>query len=386
MKVHADFLKSPNAGKLFDAFSTHGFQLWYVGGCVRNAILGGAAADLDMATDATPDDMRTIANANQIKIVPTGEDHGTMTFVLDSTPFEVTTFRKDVETDGRRAVVAFSKDLADDARRRDFTMNALYMDRDGLLQDPVGGYPDVVQRHVRFIDDPSQRIREDHLRILRFFRFFAWYGAPSEGIDANGLAACASHAQDLTEISQERITAEVLKLLTAPNPSQAVAAMDQCGVLSVILPGATSKYLPIFVDAFTQEPVDPLHRLAVLTPSVPKGFLRLSNADHRRLAALVEFSRTCGNGFKMGHDLGLADGLAALHIRAALLETQVAVADLDAVAHGADATFPMKAEHVQSHFSGPALGAALKQAKAHWLDHHGRPSREDLIQFVQDHG
>src|SRR5690606_28837267 len=154
----------------------HGHRALVVGGAVRNAVLGIAPGDIDISTDARPERVQELAEAAGLRQIPTGIDHGTVTVMVDGEPFEVTTFRRDVATDGRRAVVEFSTDVADDARRRDFTMNALYLEADGSVVDPLGGLEDALARRVRFIEDSKQRIREDYLRILRFFRFNAWYG------------------------------------------------------------------------------------------------------------------------------------------------------------------------------------------------------------------
>ena len=175
------FLADPKGQTICAALEGAGHAAFFVGGCVRNAVMGVAASDVDIATDATPDRVMDIAKAAGMRAVPTGVEHGTVTLVTLGVPFEVTTFRKDVATDGRRAVVAFSSDMDADARRRDFTMNALYADRHGWVHDPVGGLPDAQARRVRFIDDPVQRIREDYLRTLRFCRFSAWYADPGLG-------------------------------------------------------------------------------------------------------------------------------------------------------------------------------------------------------------
>jgi len=169
--------------------------------------------DIDLATDARPERVLELAVEAEIKAVPTGLDHGTVTLVVDGQGFEVTTFRDDVETDGRHAVVAFSEDIETDARRRDFTINALYADRGGAVIDPLGGLIDIPERRIRFIDDADARIREDGLRILRFFRFYAAYGDPEAGLDADGLAACASNLEMLEDLSAERIGAEIRKCL-----------------------------------------------------------------------------------------------------------------------------------------------------------------------------
>ena len=184
-------------GPLFDAFEAAGHQLLFVGGFVRNMVMGLPPTDVDMATDARPDQVQQFATQAGLRHIPTGIDHGTITVMLGKTPVEITTFRKDVETDGRRAVVGFSDNIQDDAMRRDFTMNALYATRTGTVLDPLGrGLVDATARHVRFIGTPTDRLNEDYLRILRFFRFYAWFGGGrnAAGIDADGLAACADRA------------------------------------------------------------------------------------------------------------------------------------------------------------------------------------------------
>ena len=221
-RVTGAWLTDPAAQQVCRVLTDAGHQAWFVGGCVRNALLGAPVADLDLTTDARPDVVIQLATAAGLKVIPTGIDHGTVTVIVKNTHFEVTTFSRDVATDGRRAVVAFANTMVEDARRRDFTMNALYAGPDGVVVDPLGGLPDLFARRVRFIEDADQRIREDYLRILRFFRFHAWYGA--DGLDANALAACAANIDGLASLSRERVTAELFKLLAAPDPA------PYCGV------------------------------------------------------------------------------------------------------------------------------------------------------------
>lgn len=206
----------------------------FVGGCVRNALMDRPVDDIDIATQLPPEATLTALDAAQIKSVPTGIEHGTVTAIVAGEPFEITSLRRDVETDGRRAVVSFTEDWVEDAHRRDFRLNALYAAPNGDLFDPVGGgYEDALAGRVIFIGDADQRLREDYLRILRFFRFNAWYGA---GIDADGLAACQRQRDGLSKIARERNWKELKKLLAAPAPRIAVQAMAEAGVLDVVLP------------------------------------------------------------------------------------------------------------------------------------------------------
>ena len=214
--------------RLLDVLDRDGEEARVVGGAVRNALLGEPVGDIDVATTAVPEEVMRRAEAAGFKPVPTGIEHGTVTVVIDGTPFEVTTLREDVETFGRHARVAFGRDWRRDAERRDFTMNALYAARDGTIHDHVGGLADLEERRVRFIGDPARRIAEDYLRILRFFRFHAAYGHGGQP-DADGLAACIAARAGLETLSRERVRMEMLKLLVAPHAVPALAAMSGGG-------------------------------------------------------------------------------------------------------------------------------------------------------------
>ncbi|NNE57639.1 MAG: CCA tRNA nucleotidyltransferase [Hellea sp.] len=212
----------------------------FVGGCVRNAILSEKIGDIDLATQIAPEDVQTLLKAAGIKTVPTGINHGTITAIVGGKPFEITTLRKDVETDGRRAVIAYTEDWAEDAMRRDFTINALYADPDGTVFDPSGqGLDDIKSRRFRFVGDANARVREDYLRILRYFRFLAWY-AGSDKIDADALKACRDNRDGLRQLSSERIWMELKKFLKAPSPVRAAQIMLTNDILSQVLPEANN--------------------------------------------------------------------------------------------------------------------------------------------------
>ena len=193
MKLEAEWLHHAGTVALCTALEQAGYQALFVGGCVRNGLIGAEVQDIDIATDARPEKVIELSHAANLRPIHTGIEHGTITVIAQSRPLEVTTFRRDIETDGRRAVVAFADGIEEDAKRRDFTMNALYAGRNGEVLDPTGqGLDDLQARRLRFIGLPEDRIREDYLRILRFFRFHAWYADPQGGFDADGLAACAA--------------------------------------------------------------------------------------------------------------------------------------------------------------------------------------------------
>lgn len=257
----------------------------FVGGAVRDNLLGLEVADIDVATTHDPQDVMRRLDAAGIKAVPTGIDHGTITAVTSGTVVEVTTLRADVSTDGRRATVAFTDDWKEDAARRDFTINALYADpRTGDVTDYFGGLGDLETGTVRFIGKPHERIAEDHLRILRFFRFHARFGQAAP--DAAGLAACQARANDLMALSRERIADELLKLLSLPDPVATVATMIDKGIFNPVLPEvADGKALAELID-FEREtgiPPAPLRRLAAMLPTDTKA--------GKDIAARLKFSR-----------------------------------------------------------------------------------------------
>lgn len=234
------WLNAPETRAVMDALLGGGGDARFVGGCVRNALMGVPVSDIDIATPLTPDEVTRRIEAAGMRAVATGIEHGTVTAVVRLNPdevktFEITTLRRDVSTDGRRATVAFSQDWIEDAERRDFTMNALYADASGTVFDYVGGIGDLAVRRVRFIGDPARRIAEDYLRILRLFRFHAWYGRGE--IDPDGLFACKAARREIKTLSGERVQKEMLRLFEADNPVPVMRAMAAASILSEVLPG-----------------------------------------------------------------------------------------------------------------------------------------------------
>ncbi|WP_237153198.1 CCA tRNA nucleotidyltransferase [Oryzibacter oryziterrae] len=378
LRLSCDFLADPDFLKVVDAIEREGDVARVVGGAVRNVLMGEPVADIDIATTARPEVVAERARAQGLKVVPTGIDHGTVTVVAGGHPFEVTTLRADVETDGRRAVVAFTGDWAEDARRRDFTMNAIYMDRTGLLHDPVQGIDDARARRVRFIGDAGARIAEDYLRILRFFRFHARYGAGAP--DSVGLAACVALRAGLGQLSRERIGAETRKILVAPGAVDAVRLMEEGDILTAVLEGQS--------HAARFSALAGLWRAAGITPSVEAGLavlaeapdklaaaLRLSNAEKARLEAILTWrARLAGDGseaavrlavHRAGNDVATAALLACAADRG---ETNLP-SSLDLARHWRAPAFPLRAADLiaRGFEPGPAVGAELRRQEAAWI-------------------
>lgn len=371
-------LEDPPARRVLDLLAQGGHRAWIVGGAVRDALLGRPLGDVDIATDARPEQVTELARSAGLRTVPTGLDHGTVT-VLAGRPLEVTTLRRDVRTDGRHAVVEFGADPAEDARRRDFTMNALYLAADGTLLDPVGGLPDLEARRVRFVGDPSTRIREDYLRSLRYFRFHAQAGDPAEGLDPDALDAVARNLDGLDTLSRERVGHEMLRLLAAPDPAPAVAAMRATGALARLLPGAGDGLLGplVHVEGEAGLPPEPLRRLAALGGEEVPAALRLSRAQAKRLDRLAEGMASPMGPGELGYRLGEGEALDVLALRAALSNALIDPAAAASARHGAAQEFPLRAADLAP-LEGPALGRRLKSLERAWIESGFALRPEDL--------
>jgi poly(A) polymerase len=366
-RITADWITNPATQAVCRALAADGGQVLFVGGCVRNTLMGLAASDIDIATDSEPDLVMNMARAAGIKAIPTGYDHGTVTLVSGGLAHEVTTFRKDIATDGRRAVVAFSTDIHEDAARRDFTMNALYARADGTVFDPLGGMPDLMARRVRFIGRANDRIKEDYLRSLRYFRFHAWYGDTDAGFDPDALAAIATNLDGLAQLSRERVGSEMLKLLKARDPAPSVAAMRTTGVLARILQGVDDRALAllIHIEFESRANPEPIRRLAALGD--PGESLRLSRAQVKRLGVLRKAATGVMAPLELGYRLKFDTARDALMVRCALFEQPWDNAFDAAIESGATARFPVRAQDLMPDLQGPALGVKLTVLETRWI-------------------
>ncbi|MFT7593665.1 MAG: poly(A) polymerase [Paracoccaceae bacterium] len=383
-RITADWIAVPATQAVCAAITNGGAQALFVGGCVRNTLMGVPVSDIDIATDAEPETVMQLARAAGIKAIPTGFDHGTVTLVQDGMPHEITTFRKDVATDGRRATVAFSTRIEEDAARRDFTMNAIYARPDGTVVDPLDGMGDLLTRRVRFIGAASDRITEDYLRSLRYFRFHAWYGDAQAGFDPDALAAIASNLDGLAQLSHERVGAELLKLLAAPDPAPSLAAMRSTGALGQVLAGGDDRALAPLVHLEGQADArpDPLRRLAVLGGVDVADALRLSRAQSTRLDRMRNGVSEPLSPAELGYRLKTQTARDVLLLRCALLEQPWDDTALVAAETGANATFPVKAKDLMPAFQGPELGAKLAALETNWIASGFTLSRADLLSDI----
>ncbi len=382
---NARWLREGQAARLLALLDRDGEEARVVGGAVRNALLDIPVHEIDVATTALPAEVVRRVEAAGGKAVPTGIEHGTITTILDGSPFEVTTLREDVETFGRKARVAFGRDWKTDAERRDFTINALSVSRAGEIFDYVGGIADIEARRVRFIGEPQRRIEEDYLRILRFFRFHAHYGKGAP--DAAGLHACIRARAGLEQLSRERVRMEMLKLLVAPHATPTVVVMAEAGILGMVLGGVA--FLASFenmikVEAALGVEPDAVRRLGALGVHVAEdaerlsGRLRLSNAESARLCALDLWWRVAPHaGAQAARALLYRLGAQSFVDRVLLAWTRSNAGAADTAwlelarlpDRWAVPVFPLKsADFIRRGIpAGPSLGEAMRAAEAAWI-------------------
>ena len=383
--------------KLFKALA--GEEVRVVGGAVRNALLGVEVADIDLAAAAVPEVIAAKAEKAGLRAVPTGIEHGTLTIVFDDAHFEVTSLREDIETDGRRAKVRFGRDFEADARRRDFTVNALSVDAEGKLYDYTGGLKDLAERRIRFIGDAEKRIAEDFLRILRFFRFSAAYGAGP--LDAAGFGACVALRAGLATLSRERIGAEMQKILIAPRCGPVVERMSGAGLLSFLGVAPWPARLQRFVDRKTPDSLLALAALALHSEADAERLteaLRLSNAQKRRLAAMAVVAAawhgadtapepSCLQEALFVHGAQAArDGLALIQAESCAEPDDEAFLQADHFLRDTPAPkIPVGASDLIARgvAQGPALGRALKRLNTLWI-RAGFPQQPQVVAGLID--
>lgn len=385
------WLRTPAIRQVFAAIRSAGGEARVAGGAVRNALLGIAVADVDLATTLSPEDVTAACVAAGLKVHPTGIEHGTVTVVAEHHPYEVTTLRHDVETFGRRARVTFTDDWQADAARRDFTMNALYCDERGKVFDFTGGYGDILRNRIRFVGSPAQRIAEDYLRILRFFRFHAQFGRGKP--DQPALAACVRQRKGLDSLSAERVRQEMFKLLAAPGAVATLKLMARHGILRHLLP-YTEQW-----RALSRLPPDPVLRLAVLAadPATMKDRWRLSNAEGARLAAAVSLVppsprlRPREQRIVL-YQVGAEAWRDLVHLAWARSAAEPGDRGWKRLLRLPDRwevpRFPVNGHDMQAAgiAAGPEMGRALKRLEDWWAASDFKPGKDELLSRIAEKG
>ena len=403
--AHAPWIRAPATRAVIEALTVEGADVRFVGGCVRDALLGRESADIDIGTPDPPERVLALLESAGIetRTVPRGIEHGTVTALAGGERYEITTLRRDERTDGRHAEVAFTDDWQEDAARRDFTINAMSAAPDGTLYDYFGGQADLEAGHVRFLGDPATRIAEDHLRLLRFFRFHAWYGRGEPDDDA--LAACKDAAHTIPSLSGERVQAEMMKLLAAPDPVPAIGTMREIGVLSELLPEVQgSEYLARLVaienDHAEADPVRRLSSLVVDTRYGASDFAalsalvnrwRLSGDDGARLAALTDLPAALNVDLDARNLRAMLYRLGSDRVRDLMLMTWTVQGEagsettrramMETARAWQEPPFPLTGTDVLAHGvdAGPEVGQLLKAVEEWWIEHDFAPDRTALL-------
>ncbi len=383
----ARWLKEKNLQQLLRTIANAGGEARVAGGAVRNALLGEAVTEVDIATNLPPDRVDYICTAAKFRVHPTGIDHGTVTVVVHGQPFEITTLRTDIATDGRRATVKFTDDWQQDAARRDFTINAMYVDATGKIYDYTNSYKDIKTRKVKFVGSPDQRIKEDYLRILRFFRFHARYGKGAP--DAAGLAACKRLCKGMSQLSAERVRQEVLKLLAAPRAVATLKAMAKSGILGAIIPHTDEWRIIERIGP------DPVLRLAILAkdPAALKNKLRLANGEANRIASAIDAPVLTPALRPAEQRRILFDvGASAWHdaVLVSWARSRASMSDpkwrklLQLAKRWTRPILPVTGNDLKTCGveQGPALGETLRRLQDYWIASDFKPTREELLKKV----
>ncbi len=387
-RITAKWLREPSLQRVFSVVAAAGGEARVAGGAVRDALLKHHVGDVDFAITLTPQKITDIFRAAGHKVHPTGIDHGTVTLVVGHKTFEITTLRRDVSGDGRRAVVAFTDDWREDALRRDFTINALYCDAQGKIFDYTHGYDDLLRNRLTFVGAPSQRIKEDYLRILRYFRFLSVY--PELKAEKHSLAACIRMKKGLKTLSAERIAQEMFKLLAGPKAVAVLKLMARYNVLKLIVPHTTE------FRTISRLPADPVLRAIVLAskPSSLREAWRLSNEQARRIEMLQQFPAPTpklreNEQRRILYEVGSQSWRDAVHV--AWARSRAPLTDrswkrmLTLPARHPVPVFPVTGRDLinMGHSPGPAMGQDLKQLEEHWIASDFKPTKADLLESLK---
>ena len=384
MKISADWLSKPSTQLVMQILLSGGHQAFFVGGCVRNTLFGFNATDIDISTNATPKRVMELMNKAGLKTIPTGIDYGTVTVVADKQNYEITTFRKDIETDGRRAKVKFSGSVFEDAKRRDFSINAIYSEQNGTILDPLNVIADITDKRIKFIGDPYLRIKEDYLRILRFFRFLALFGREDETYKKE-IAAINDLRDGLDRISVERKSDEISKLFAAPNPKYSVFLMETAGINSKIFDNYDYDSLDNLKKLEDRVEVSPsaTRRLAAYTNDNLKSQLRFSNKIAKAHKVLREEAISKKDAAELSYRYNDKVALDIILVRSSLNSTEFVDSVFSRIKLGSAAKFPIKSVDLVEYFSGQKLGEMLSCLEQKWIESDFTLNKEMLMSTIK---
>ena len=383
MKISANWLRKPSTQSIMEILISDGHKAYFVGGCVRDTLFNLKTTDVDIATSAHPKKVLEIMKKAGLKAIPTGIDHGTVTVVADQHSYEITTFREDIETDGRKAKVKFSKSLKEDAKRRDFSINAVYCEYDGTILDPLGGLADIAEKRIIFIGDPYERIKEDYLRILRFFRFAALFGANKKFREIE-ISALSDLKDGLDIISAERKSDEIFKLFAAPNLIFSISLMEKTNIISKVFHTYDFSSLATLQNIESRYEISPCatRRLAAYTEDNLKLHLRFSNKTAKTHKILREEAKGPKRAAELSYRYNEKLALDIILVRASLQGTEFSKDVFNQIKLGSTVEFPIKSSDLVEYFSGPKLGEMLAFLEQKWIESDFTLNRTKLLATI----
>ena len=383
MKISANWLRKPSTQSIMEILISDGHEAYFVGGCVRDTLFNLKTTDVDIATSAHPKKVLEIMKKAGLKAIPTGIDHGTVTVVADQHSYEITTFREDIETDGRKSKVKFSKSLKEDAKRRDFSINAIYCEHDGTILDPLGGLDDIAEKRITFIGDPYERIKEDYLRILRFFRFAALYSANKKFHEIE-ISALSDLKDGLDIISAERKSDEIFKLFAAPNLIFSISLMEKTNIVPKVFHTYCFNSLANLQDIESRHEISPCatRRLAAYTEDNLKLHLRFSNKTAKTHKILRDEAKGSKGAAELSYRYNEKLALDIVLVRASLQGTEFSKEIFNQIKLGSTVEFPIKSSDIAEYFSGPKLGEILAFLEQKWIESDFTLNRTKLLATI----
>ncbi len=379
-----DWLSHPSIHYLSTVFQKSGYEILFVGGCIRNTILKKKVNDVDIATAASPEEIIQICKKNNIKTIPTGIKHGTITIIIDEKTYQITTFRIDEKNFGRHANVKFTDSLELDASRRDLTINALYCNVDGKIIDPLKAFRDLKLGIIRFIGDPNKRILEDHLRILRFFRFYALYGDKKMSLNPAALEACKKHRNKLKTISKERVTLEVKKLLAASHPISTIKNMEKTKILNQIIGNCKVGPFIKYID-FEQKhkiEINWLGRLLSLQNNADYKMILLTKKENRIISKLNEAIFLNVDPIEFSYYNGIELGLVYSLLQNSFEKLELNKSLINQISSITKNLFPIKASDLGTKYHGKEIGNKLNELEFKWIKSKFKLSKEQLLRMI----
>ena len=383
MRLNPTWQQDPLLGRIFRLLQLEGYQIFFVGGWVRDHLLGRPAADIDLATDATPDEVIRLFEREDINYQPVGIEFGSL---LVGSRITVTTFRKDIKPYGRKVEVAFCKDLATDATRRDFTINAMYANFEGEIFDPLGGINDLWAKRVKFIGNPNHRIKEDYLRILRFFRFSSIYGDPDQGCDVEGLAAIKNlPGEVLGMLSGFRLKAEIFRLLSARPVYWCLVEWQETDTWKWLFPAGEAKNHQLLekLEKQNQLAPNPFTSLVALGINIHNNRMEMTRYDHKMLAIISEMANNRDQSIEtLAYRHGQEITRAIILIQAVLEEAEIPIDFEDRIASAIKQTFPLAAGDLMPQYKGRELGEVLRKLEKDWILSGFSLSKAELLELL----